>query len=122
MTTALKTLLSEAKKAVKPSERFILLDNGGKTADRYSLFDSEPTGYEGDDPSRYVHQYVAFDENPSSPQGFGQHGDITQAQFAAHKKEKFRSLGKKIKFDDLDDKAREFADAFKYTALRNSLA
>jgi len=117
MTTALKTLISEAKKAVKPSERFILLDNGGETADRYTLFDTKPTGYEGDEPSKYVHQYVGFDENPSSPQGFGQHGDITQAQFAAHKKEKFRSLGKKIKLDDLDAKARAFADDF----IRDSL-
>lgn len=120
MTTALSQLITGLHEATGKSkaERFILLDNGGKTVDRYSLFDTQPTGYEGDDPSRYVHQYVAFDANPSSPQGFGQHGDITQAQFAAHKKEKFRSLGKKIKLDDLDDKARAFADEF----VRDSLA
>lgn len=85
-------------------KRFVLIDNGGKTADRYTLFDTKP--YEG----RIM--YIAFNNQPYHPQGFGQHGEITVAQFNQHKSERFRALGKPIKLEAMSEDAQKFAKEF----------
>jgi hypothetical protein len=89
----------------------VLLDNGGRTADRYTLFDTRPVDYDGSV------AYVGFDENPYSPQGFGQHGNITMSQFLSHKRERFRALGKSVKLDTLPARALKFAKEFMDDAL-----
>ena len=93
-----------------PKKRFILLDNGGKTADRYSLFSARSTTPMGFGAA--YHSYIGFNEDPYHPQGFGQHGEITEAQFNAHKSKRFRSLGRPILFSDLPPKAQKFAKEF----------
>ena len=92
-------------------KRFVLLDNGGKTADRYSLFSAKPTTPTGFKGAAY-HAYIGFSENPYHPQGFGQHGEINEAQYAAHKRERFRALGKPVRFDSLPPQAQKFAKEF----------
>jgi hypothetical protein len=66
-------------------------DNGGKTADRYTVvFTGNYKGRDGCD-------YIGMSENPFHPQGFGQHGwsqDIIDYPSYKH-------LGKKIKFEYL---------------------
>lgn len=91
------------------TKRFVLLDDGGKTADRYTLFDTRP--FEG----RIA--YVAFNNRPYDPQGFGQHGEITVAQFNRHKAERFRALGKPIKLGAMSEDAQKFAKKFMDEAL-----
>jgi hypothetical protein len=86
------------------TKRFVLLDNGGDTFDRYTLFDTRPV--EG----RIM--YVAFNNLPYHPQGFGQHGEITVAQFNRHKAERFRALGKPIKLGAMSADAQKFAKEF----------
>jgi hypothetical protein len=90
------------------SKRFVLLDDGGVSADRYTLLSAKPTGPAG----REVHEYIGFNEHPYSPQGFGQHGEIGEAQFKAHKRDRFRALGKPILFSSLPSQAQKFAKKF----------
>jgi hypothetical protein len=89
--------------------RFLLLDDGGKTADRYTLLSTKPTVYMGHD---RVHQYIGFSERPFHPQGFGQHGEMSHSQYLEHRHERFRSLGKRIKLDALPPDAQKFAKSF----------
>jgi hypothetical protein len=105
----------------------VLLDNGGETADRYTLFDTKPfylTGYrkwsrkeyqkgirKGDPAEGYI-WFVAFNNRPYDPQGFAQHGEITVAQFNRHKAERFRALGKPIKLEAMSADAQKFAKRF----------
>jgi hypothetical protein len=94
--------------------RFVLLDNGGKTADRYTIFSTKPTIYMGHDS---VHQYAGFNEHPTHPQGFGQHGELSHRQFMEHKRERFRSLGTRIKLESMPQEAQDFAKRFMVNVL-----
>jgi hypothetical protein len=93
------------------TKRFLLLDNGGATADRYTLYDTQPLMG-----SRTRISYVGFDENPYHPQGFGQHGETSVDEFNRLKRElrvrKVSNVGKVIKFKHLPKEAQEFAKAF----------
>jgi hypothetical protein len=89
-------------------KRFVLVDNGGKTTDRYTIFSTKATGYVG----HKSIQYAGFNERPYHPQGFGQHGEISPSQFEAHKRERFRALGKPILFSSLPPQAQKFAKEF----------
>ena len=66
-------------------------DNGGKTWDRYTVvFTGNYKGRNGCD-------YLGMSEHPSSPNGFGQHGNDRNII----DKPQYSHLGKKIKFADL---------------------
>ena len=96
-----------------PKKRFILLDNGGKTTDRYTIFSTKPTGYVG----HKSIQYAGFNEHPYHPQGFGLHGEISPSQFDAHRRERFRALGRPIPLDALPPDAQKFAKSFMDSVL-----
>lgn len=71
-----------------------LYDNGGKTADRYTLVHmDQPEG-------RGLFACFGFDENPFHPQGFGQHSTAMPG----------RHLGRRINPDDLPTQARKAYD------------
>jgi len=70
---------------------FRIFDNGGKTADRFTLINCW-----GD--------VFGFDENPFNPLGFGQYsGNINQ-----WKSKSTKHLGNRISFDELTEEAKEF--------------
>lgn len=74
-------------------------DNGGKTADRYTVV---YTGnYKKDKPE--ICFYVGMSENPFHPQGFGMHGSYTEMI----DKPSYRHLGKKITFDNLPEDCKK---------------
>lgn len=75
-------------------------DNGGKTADRFTVVFTR-TGQTGS--NRQVkqnsgHLYVSMSAMPYHPQGFCQHGE---SQHNPIDYPTYSHLGKKIKFDDL---------------------
>ncbi len=88
--------------ALKPSgvPRYVrCYDNGGETADRYTVvFTGRYTHKTG-----RQHLYIGMSSNPFHPQGVGQHGESsTQIDYPSYK-----HLGKKIKFQDLPEKCQE---------------
>ena len=92
-------------------KRFILIDDGGKSADRYTLFDTKPYGGQI--------LYIAFNNEPYHPQGFGQHGEITVAQFNRHEADMFRALGRIIKLEAMSKDAQKFAKEFMDAVIAN---
>lgn len=83
-------------------------DNGGETADRYTVV------YTGRIPGKLCgwYFYVAMSENPYHPQGVGIHGehfgrfDLNKWGFSPAIGRK-NHLGKRIKFEDLPERCRE---------------
>ena len=74
-----------------------IYDNGGRSADRYTAcFKMSRTSY-----GHNYYPYVAFDENPFDPQGFGQYGDNPTPIDGPH-------LGKRIGFEKLPEKAQKY--------------
>lgn len=74
---------------------FRLWDNGGRTADRYTIMDARPyppKEYPG--PWRYG---VNFSENPYHPQGVGMGVEMDSRDWAANFRDNFRSWGKRLK-------------------------
>tara|TARA_Y100000401_G_C8181259_1_gene154095 strand:- start:19 stop:333 length:315 start_codon:yes stop_codon:yes gene_type:complete len=55
-----------------PNGILLITDSGSKFADRYAVF-YEP--YEHN--NKMVFPYVAMDQNPYGPNGFGQHGELS---------------------------------------------
>lgn len=102
------------------SRRFLLLDNGGETADRFTLYDTKPMkhGYFGT-----TVLYIGFSENPYHPQGFGQHGETTVSQLRELKQELRNkgssNIGKVAKLKDLPEKAQKFAKSFMDSQLKD---
>jgi hypothetical protein len=88
--------------------RYILLDNGGRTADRYTILDAHLDEHG-------QHQFGAFNERPFSPDGFGQHGSIPSSAFRIHKREHFRALGRRTRIETLGPDAKRFAEEFMQT-------
>lgn len=80
--------------------RFRLFDDGGKTADRYTLIDSKPQG-----DTKY-RTYFGFSERPWSPQGIGQHGEFSASEWS--QQGNFRHLGKRIGLEDLDPDLQKY--------------
>jgi len=76
---------SAFKEASDKLEVIGVYDNGGKTADRYTVVYNQKSGG--------MHECLGMSENPSHPQGFGQH---STCQLGSH-------LGKKIKLTDLPE-------------------
>jgi hypothetical protein len=85
---------------------YVVLDNGGESYDRYTILSTLPM------PGTNRHEYGGFSENPYHPQGFGQHGELTHAEFNAHAREHFKALGKQISVHALPADARKFAYDF----------
>jgi hypothetical protein len=71
-------------------------DNGGATADRYTVV------YTGNYPGkpRGVYEYVGMNSHPFHPLGFGQHGE---SQNGPIDRPSYGHLGKRIAFNDLPD-------------------
>ena len=69
-------------------------DNGGETADRYTV--AYTGNYKGK--SKGWFDYVGMSGSPFHPQGIGMHG---QTEFRPCDKPSYKHLGKKIKFTDL---------------------
>lgn len=88
--------------------RFIVLDNGGDTLDRYSVYVT--TRFIDGGLRRYV-PYIAMSSWPFHPQGFGQTGELTPAEWRGAKL-RLRQIGKRIKLTDLPNEARKCAIQF----------
>lgn len=86
------------------ASRFRLFDNGGKSADRYTLIDCKRKLYNG----RAVYDYFAFDENPTHPQGFGATADIRPEHYYGL----LDTAGKRISLLDLPPEAQAAARRF----------
>jgi hypothetical protein len=87
---------------------FVLTDNGGRTHDRYTLLCTRPEEHWG----RKYYTYLGMSANPYSPQGFGQHGELSEADVLGHKQTRYRQLGKRITLADLPEEARRAAESF----------
>ena len=75
----------------KFTRKFRIFDNGGKTADRFTLINSWG-------------EVFGFDNNPFFPLGYGQFcGSINE-----WKSRSTKHLGKKINFDELPEDAQLF--------------
>jgi hypothetical protein len=68
-------------------------DNGGKTTDRYTVVYTRIYGKI----AGVGCWYIGMSADPTSPQGFGQHGESVRPI----DRPKYSHLGKKIKFSDL---------------------
>lgn len=77
------------------SSRVKLYDNGGKTADRYSLF--VPSVNE---PGK--EDWYSFSESPYHPQGVGMYGG------ADYPMPSYRHMGRLISYSDLPEQAKRY--------------
>lgn len=76
-----------------------IYDNGGKTADRYTIVPPRWAGASHYDRRRALWEALASGSTPFHPQGFGQH---TEAMPGPH-------LGRRIKWADLPADVQKFA-------------
>lgn len=79
-------------------------DNGGKTADRYTVYiggSMALTAKDSKDQHRFdrVEQYLGMSENPTHPQGFSQWGEATCGNR--------RNAGKTLRWLDLPENIRQ---------------
>lgn len=69
-------------------------DNGGKTADRYTVYFLQPEIVRG----QRFYSYLAMSACPFHPQGIGQHGEtagpVPRAKYV-------RNIGRRIEFSEL---------------------
>jgi hypothetical protein len=93
--------LTAKGKKLNPA-RHRLYDNGGKTADRYTLIDSKLVD---DGTGNMVRIYWSFDSKPWSPQGIWMPDQFTAAQWAAFDPKR---LGKRIYLEDLPADLRKY--------------
>lgn len=77
--------------------RFFLFDNGGRTADRYSLIDMRPEVFLGE---RY-YNYFHFNSNPYHPQGIGMVSEVPHRDHELLRRSKPNPLGSLITAADL---------------------
>jgi hypothetical protein len=90
--------------------RFRLFDNGGRSADRYTLIDARPYAHGERGAWR---AYLAMNECPTHPQrGIGLTGDLDARSWAACVSRRFRHLGRRIAVSDLPDEARSVAEGW----------
>ena len=75
-----------------------IYDNGGKTADRYTILPPKWAGPEWREVGR-MWQAIGASRNPFHPQGVGMHCAATPGPH----------LGKRINWDDLPPKVQQFA-------------
>src|SRR4051812_8413503 len=89
----------ERTQALMPNgvPRYIrIFDNQGKTFDRYTVIFTKKSITDKESRKHYgqLFMYVGMSENPFHPQGFGQHGELSDPRGGKH-------LGKRIAFTDL---------------------
>ena len=108
MSTADQTPAPVPAPATALPRGFVLTDNGGRTYDRYTLLCTIPQPCAGRD----SYYYLGMSENPYHPQGFGQHGELREADIIGHKATRYRQLGKRITLADLPEEARRAAESF----------
>jgi hypothetical protein len=91
-----------------PSKSVIidLWDNGGRTADRYTIAIS---GVQEVDGKAYT-IFLGASSDPFHPQGFGQHShDIPTREYVGNMRiQRHRNLGKRITWAMLPDKVKQF--------------
>jgi hypothetical protein len=90
------------------ASRFRIYDNGGSSADRYTLIDSKAV----DAGSVYgnIYNYAGFSADPSSAQGVGITGEMDERAYREHAMKSFRRLGKRVKNGStLPQRAQDFA-------------
>jgi len=104
--------LAEANAARLYTKCFMLFDNGGRTADRYTLIAKKPLTALGSGVWRPLYVYAGFDESPSSPQGIGTTGELNEAMFDSHEREGFVAFGQLVDLDVLPPRALQFANDF----------
>lgn len=99
------------------TKRFLLLDDGGESADRYTLYDTKPVD------GRI--NYIGFSRDPYHPQGVGQHGESSAGAFNRVVQELKRNgtsnIGKPIKLSELPEQAQKFAKSFMDDQLGEAL-
>lgn len=76
-----------------------IYDNGGKTADRYTIIPPRNAGATYRERASGLWMAAGSSEHPQHPQGFGQH---TSAMPGSH-------LGRRIRWDDLPEDVQRFA-------------
>ncbi len=87
------------KEALMPKgvPRYIrIFDNLGKTFDRFTCIFTKKSITDKESRKHYgqLFLYVGMSSDPFNPQGFGQHGELSDPRGGKH-------LGKRIKFEDL---------------------
>jgi len=97
-----------------PSYVLDVLDNGGKTADRYTVifgaalaFHTDAAGAIHDGPGDYGRtwlQYLAMSDAPTHPQGFSQCGELSAYDAASYRRASQRH---RIRWLDLPEHIRE---------------
>lgn len=90
---------------IKYDKYVVIYDNGGKTADRYTIIDKELIGHHYVSGGAVnVYSYVGSSQNPTHPQGFWQHGEIEVGP--DDKLTELEHLGKIVKFGKLPVEVR----------------
>ena len=87
--------------------RFRLWDNGGRSADRYTVVDAR--GWRAELDGRIYRNGVAFSRSPYHPQGIGLSIELDDRNWAGAN---FRSWGRRIKFGDLEGDGRILVASF----------
>lgn len=88
-------------------ERFRVYDTG-EPGDRYTIVDRLPVKIRGQN----IRLYLGMSARPFHPQGIGQHGELDETAWCALRDFRFRSLGKRIKLEDLPPEALRAAKQF----------
>lgn len=65
-----------------PQGVLAIYDNGGKTADRYTVFYADPVSVPG---RGWLVTYRGMSENPAHPQGVGMYGEMCRYEAAAYR-------------------------------------
>lgn len=100
-----------AKRWSEAAPAYVLdvLDNKGKTADRYTVLFTYPlafNGLEADKPGRFADTYIPYlgmSDAPTHPQGFSQWGEMTAHEAAAYR---YRSSHERVRWLDLPEHIR----------------
>ena len=92
-----------------PAEVLDVFDNGGKTADRYTVFFGGPmlimTGAAADvNPGSVDVPYLGMSETPSHPQGVGMWGELRAYEVANYR---YKHGRERIRWADLPDAVKE---------------
>lgn len=107
--------LKSGKKTTQRAQRLIpggvpkwvrIYDNGGETADRYTIVFTKCGSMPGQDPDPYRrrHFYLGASAHPFHPQGIGQHGESVDPI----DRPAYGHLGKPIAFDQLPPDVKKF--------------
>ena len=92
-----------------PPEVLDVFDNGGKTADRYTVFFGgsllvRKGNYAGPSLVNLYVPYLGMSENPSHPQGVGMWGELSAYEVVSYR---YKCGRERIRWADLPDAVRE---------------